>query len=112
MSVDFARSAGQPSAADDRATDFKAVEGTTGEHFNGYTLMVEAYAAIWLILMVWLVFLWRKQADLTSRVEGLEEAIARAEKSRQVKPDGGASKGKSKDATEPKKKEPETETSA
>ncbi len=72
----------QPAAgsADDRATDFKAVEGETGEHFNGYTLMVEAYAAIWLILMAWLVFLWRKQADLTNRVAGLEGALARAEK--------------------------------
>lgn len=67
------------SAADDRATDFKAVEGT-GEHYSGYTLMVEAYAAIWLILMVWLVFLWRKQAELTSRVEGLEGALVRAER--------------------------------
>lgn len=67
----------QPAAADDRATEFKAVEGT-GEQFNGYTLMVEAYAAIWLILMAWLVLIWRKQVALTSRVEGLEGAIARA----------------------------------
>jgi len=64
--------------ADDRATEFKAVEGT-GEQFSGYTLMVEAYAAIWLILMVWLVFIWRKQADLAARVAGLEGAIDRAE---------------------------------
>src|SRR4051794_40614619 len=70
----------QPSAPDDRATEFKAVEGDTGEHFNGYTLMVEAYAAIWLILMAWLLLLWRKQSDLTARVEGLEGAIARAER--------------------------------
>ncbi|MDF2697277.1 MAG: hypothetical protein K0S65_5660 [Labilithrix sp.] len=70
----------QPSA-DDRATEFKAVEGT-GEQFNGYTLMVEAYAAIWLILMVWLVFIWRKATKLTARVEDLEGAIARAERKR------------------------------
>jgi hypothetical protein len=75
----------QPSAPDDRATDFKAVEGDTGEHFSGYSLMVEAYAAIWLVLMGWLVLLWRKQADLTSRVAGLEGAIARAEKKRVAK---------------------------
>ena len=67
----------QPSA-DDRATEFQAV-ADTGEHFNGYTLMVEAYAAIWLILMVWLFFIWRKASDLTARVDGLERAIARAE---------------------------------
>ena len=65
---------------DDRATDFKPVEGTTGEHYSGYTLMVEAYAAIWLILMAWLVLLWRKQADLGARLEGLEAAIDRAER--------------------------------
>lgn len=80
MTLDFARTASQPSAPDDRATDFKAVEGATGEHYSGYTLMVEAYAAIWMILMLWLVFLWRKQIDLTARVTGLEGAIARAER--------------------------------
>lgn len=66
---------------DDRATEYKAVD-TTGEHYNGYTLMVEAYAAIWLIMMLWLVFLWRKQADLTARITGLEDAITRAERTR------------------------------
>ncbi len=71
-------SVAQPSGPDDRATEFKAVN-ETGEHFSGYTLMVEAYAAIWLILMIWLVLLWRKQADLTARVVGLESAIDRAE---------------------------------
>jgi CcmD family protein len=68
-----------PPSPQDRATQFTAVS-ETGEHFNGYTLMVEAYAAIWLVLMGWLVFLWRKQADLSARVSGLEGAIARAEK--------------------------------
>lgn len=65
---------------DDRATDFKAVTPETGEQYSGYTLMVEAYAAIWLILMAWLLLIWRKQADLSSRLTGLEGAIARAEK--------------------------------
>jgi CcmD family protein len=95
----------QPSAPDDRATDFKAVEGSTGEHYNGYTLMVEAYAAIWLVLMVWLVFLWRKQADLSTRIDGLESAIARAERKM-----GGATRPK--DLRPAEKKEPETEKSA
>ena len=69
----------QPTAADDRATEFKAVDGT-GEQFDGYTLMVEAYAAIWLILLVWLAHIWRKQQNLAARVDGLEGAIARAER--------------------------------
>jgi hypothetical protein len=63
---------------DDRATDFRPVEGTAGERYSGSTLLVEAYAAIWLILMVWLVLLWKKQATLTSRLDGLEAAIDRA----------------------------------
>lgn len=63
----------------DNATQMQATP-ETGEHFNGYTLMVEAYAAIWLILMGWLVLLWKKQASLTTRVAGLEAALDRAEK--------------------------------
>lgn len=71
----------QPSPADDRATEFKAVDGdSVGEHYDGYTLMVEAYAAIWLIMMVWFALLWRKQTRLSARVAGLEGAIARAER--------------------------------
>jgi hypothetical protein len=63
-------------APDDRATEFKAIEG--GEHYSGSTLLVEAYAAIWLILMAWLLLLWRKQQALTARLDGLEAAIDRA----------------------------------
>ena len=66
----------QPSAPDDRATEFKAVQG--GETFSGSTLLVDAYMAIWLILMAWLFLLWRKQQSLTQRLDGLEAAIDRA----------------------------------
>lgn len=69
----------------------------TGEHYSGYTLMVEAYAAIWLILMGWLVLLWRKQAALTSRVAGLEAALDRAEKRLD---DTSPAKNKNEKATE------------
>jgi hypothetical protein len=100
----------QPAAPEDRATDFKAVEGDTGEHFSGYTLMVEAYAAIWLILMGWLVLLWRKQSDLTARVEGLEGAIARAERKGLEKNRSAADTGKARERA--KQKEPDTERSA
>jgi hypothetical protein len=68
----------QTSPADDRATDFKPVEASSGERYSGSTLLVEAYAAIWLILMLWLVLLWRKQASLNTRLDGLEAAIDRA----------------------------------
>jgi CcmD family protein len=69
-----------PSASttpEDRSTSFQPVEGGPQQH-NGATLMVEAYAVIWTILMVWLVMLWRKQAALSGRLDGLEQAIDRA----------------------------------
>lgn len=65
---------------DDRATGFEAVSGETGEHYSGYTLMVTAYGLIWAILMAWIFLLWRKQADLNARLDGLEGALDRAEK--------------------------------
>jgi len=69
-----ASSSGTP---DGRSTTFQAVEGG-GETRSGSTLLVEAYAVLWLILMTWLVLLWRKQASLNARLDGLERAIDRA----------------------------------
>lgn len=69
-------------SADDRATEFVAVDGTGSEQYSGYTLLVEAYAAVWLILMGWLFLLWRKQRGLHVRLAGLEAAIARTERER------------------------------
>lgn len=79
----------QAAKPDERADVYKATT-ETGEQYNGYTLMVEAYAAIWLILMAWLVLLWRKQAALSARVSGLEAALDRAEKKLQAGAKGGA----------------------
>jgi hypothetical protein len=62
---------------DDRATSFQPVEGGTEQH-NGATLLIEAYAVLWVILMGWLVFQWRRQSALGARLEGLERAIDRA----------------------------------
>ena len=61
---------------DDRATEFQAVQG--GETYSGSTLLVVAYMAIWLLLMAWILMLWRKAQSLTSRLDGLEAAIDRA----------------------------------
>jgi hypothetical protein len=79
-----AGSAAAPSASasagktpDDRSTTFQAVEGGTEQH-NGATLLIEAYAVLWVILMGWLVFQWRKQGSLNARLAGLEQAIDRA----------------------------------
>ena len=76
MTFQNAPSAPTPNTPDDRATEFQAVQG--GETYSGDKLVVEAYAAIWLILMVWIGMLWRKSQSLTMRLEGLEAAIDRA----------------------------------
>jgi len=83
-------------APDDRATSFQPTEGGA-EQRNGQTLMVEAYAVIWTILMVWLVLLWRKQAALNQRLDGLEGAIDRAS-ARVAPPAPAAAKATAKDA--------------
>lgn len=71
---------------DDRSTQFEAVQG--GETYSGSTLLVEAYAAIWLILMAWIFLLWRKQQSLTVRLDGLESAIDRAAAAKEAKSEG------------------------
>ena len=63
--------------ADDRSTTFQPVEGGT-EQRSGSMLLIEAYTVLWLILMAWLVFQWRRQAAIGVRLEGLERAIDRA----------------------------------
>lgn len=68
------------------AGEYTALEGSGGEHYSGYTLLVSAYASIWLIIMVWFFMLWRKQTDLASRLDGLESAIARAEEKKKAAP--------------------------
>jgi len=62
---------------DDRSTTFQPVEGGTEQH-NGATLLIEAYAILWVILMAWLLFQWRRQASLGARLDDLERAIDRA----------------------------------
>jgi CcmD family protein len=58
-------------------TSFTAVD-PNAEHFHGETLMVEAYAAIWILLMGWIFMLWRKQKQLSDRLSDLERTLDRA----------------------------------
>ncbi len=60
----------------DRATTFQAVEG--GEQHSGTVLLVEAYAAIWLFLLGFVLLQWRKQAKLHARLDELEKVVDRA----------------------------------
>jgi hypothetical protein len=69
----------QPTSPDDRATEFKPVEGASAqEHYKGETLLVYAYAGIWLMLMFWLFQMWKTQRRIAGRIDGLETAISRA----------------------------------
>jgi CcmD family protein len=45
---------------------------------SGTTLLVTAYALMWLILFVWMFRMWKRQGELQSRIEGLDKAIDRA----------------------------------
>jgi hypothetical protein len=70
-----AASAGSaPSSPDDRATSFQAVQGEP-EHYSGETLLVSAYAVLWVIVLAWVALVWRKQAALTLRLDDLEKVI-------------------------------------
>jgi hypothetical protein len=57
--------------------EFTAVE-VEGEQYSGGTLLVTAYAALWFVLMGWILLLWLKQAALGTRLDALEAAIDRA----------------------------------
>jgi CcmD family protein len=61
----------------DRATSFQPVQGG-GEHYSGEVLLVAAYGAIWTVLFLWLVLVWRKQAAIASRLDDLQREINRA----------------------------------
>ena len=62
---------------DTRATSFQAVEGGPETH-SGANLLVSAYAVLWVILMAWLLLLWRKQANLHAKIDDLEKTLDRA----------------------------------
>ena len=70
-----------PSTPDDRATSFQAVKGEP-EHYSGETLLVSAYAVLWVIVLAWVALVWRKQGALTARLDDLERVIGDAGKKR------------------------------
>jgi CcmD family protein len=63
---------------DERSTSFQAVQGEA-EHYSGETLLVSAYAILWVIIFGWVVFVWRKQNALDSRLGDLEREIDKAD---------------------------------
>jgi CcmD family protein len=68
---------GAPQTPEDRSTTFQAVQGEP-EHYSGETLLVSAYAVLWMILLLWVAFVWRKQSTLDARLDDLEREIDKA----------------------------------
>jgi hypothetical protein len=66
-----------PRTVDDRSTTFRPVQG--GDQMqSGEQLLVEAYAAIWIVLFALILLGWRRQKRIDARVAGLEVALAKA----------------------------------
>lgn len=64
-------------AADDRGQAFRPVEG--GDQMqSGEMLLVEAYAAIWLIIFALIFFSWRRQRRMDHRIDALQAAVQKA----------------------------------
>jgi hypothetical protein len=76
-----AATATPPTSPDDRAESFQAVKGEP-EHYSGETLLVSAYAVLWVIILVWVALVWRKQAAMATRLDDLERVIDDAAKKR------------------------------
>lgn len=76
----FAHAAQQPptgTTADDRGQAFRPVEGGN-ELQSGEMLLVEAYAAIWVIIFALIFFSWRRQTRMNERIDALAAAVQKA----------------------------------
>ena len=62
----------------DRSTSFQPVQGNAGEQYSGATLLVTAYAVLWVLLFAWIALVWRKQSGIAARLGELERAIDKA----------------------------------
>jgi CcmD family protein len=56
-----------------RETGFTAA--TTGEHFRGETLLVQAYAITWVLVFGYVAMIWRKHGELARRLDALDRTI-------------------------------------
>lgn len=72
---------GTSQSADDRAQSFRPVTGGQ-EMQSGERLLVIAYMAIWLCVMMLVIFSFRKQSRLDQRMGALEGALSRARQDR------------------------------
>jgi hypothetical protein len=70
-------SSASPPSVDDRATTFQAVSGNETQHYSGEVLLVSAYSLVWIIVLAWVAFVWRRQRGLDARLADLENVLDR-----------------------------------
>ncbi|MFO0677339.1 MAG: CcmD family protein [Polyangiaceae bacterium] len=61
-------------AATTSSPAYRPVTESTEQH-DGFTLMVEAYALVWLFVFVWVAGMWRSVGRINTRIDDLEKAI-------------------------------------
>ena len=72
--------------ASERATEFVAVEGPQAESVPGGVLMLAAYGAVWLFLLLYVLRLGKLSARAQADVARLEKSLAANEKASGEKP--------------------------
>jgi hypothetical protein len=72
------------SSPDDRASEFRPAPG--GEMQSGEKLLVEAYAAIWLIVFVLVMMSMRRLRLIDDRISELEASVARSRQAGRKEP--------------------------
>lgn len=80
---------GTAQSADDRGMGFKAVEGGQ-EMQSGERLLVIAYMVIWVLILGFVAFSFRKQARLDARIQALETALAKSRSAEKATPEKGS----------------------
>ncbi len=67
----------RPGAPQEGGSDFRAYEGGA-EQRSGELLLIEAYAAIWLVAFVFIFLSIRRQKRLEQRLDRLQDDLERA----------------------------------
>ncbi len=95
MTNSFARASFQAPPAPGASTGvispstFRPVQNAP-EIQSGERLLVEAYAAIWIILFATILFGWLRQRRIDARITSLETSLAQARAGEAPKKDGGS----------------------
>jgi hypothetical protein len=66
-----------PKTAEDRSTEFVAVEGGR-ETTSAEALLIAAYGLMWAALLAFVLLTWRRQRVLESKIRHLAETVDRA----------------------------------